>query len=52
MQKMLAMLQSVIRDYPLLTAPTRFNPAEARVVAVDLMEAAKAPAAMSASEQD
>ena len=41
MQKMLAMLQSVIRDYPLLTAPTRFNPAEARVVAVDLMEAAK-----------
>jgi len=40
-RQMMVMLESVIKDYPLLTAPTRFNPASARVVAIDLMEAAK-----------
>lgn len=35
------MLESAIRDYPILTEPTRFNPSSARVVALDLMDAAK-----------
>lgn len=35
---MKTMLHSVVSDYAILTAPTRFNPTEARIVALDLGE--------------